>query len=600
MSDLRARLEASLSTTYRLERELGSGGMAVVYLAHDLRHKRRVALKVLRPEISAVIGPERFLREIETLANLTHPHILPLHDSGEANGLLYYVMPYVDGDSLRERLQREKQLPLDDALRIAREVADALSHAHGRGVIHRDIKPENILISGGHALVADFGIAAAIDVAADSRLTETGIAMGTPAYMSPEQALGKRTVDARTDIYALGCVLYEMLAGEPPFNGPTAQAMIARRLHEPIPSLRIIRDNVPLSIESALTKALARSPVDRFATAEHFAKALGKSGTAEPARGIVSRVGLRRIGYALSALALVAVVITFVSFVRSPEPAASLDDKLILVLPFRLVTDDSTLASHRQGSMELLTTKINATDVLRAVDPVQTLAALGSRRSGSEIGRTDARRLARQQGAASIVSGSIVVAQGRATVAVTFTEVANQRHGSVDVTGPVDSLNSLMDEIANKALLLAVGEREDRLQTLPTRSFPALKEYVAGVVAPTRAAGTPHFDQALRYDSTFALVALRLWDGATSTVDFGLPTEAFRLAFKARDKLSERDQDHLLALVGPRYPEESWVTERLQGIERALGPSERGELWVEKADWLFHQGGAIGMDKPLD
>ncbi|MGH7470969.1 MAG: serine/threonine-protein kinase, partial [Longimicrobiales bacterium] len=183
MTALRVRLEASLSATYRLERELGSGGMAVVYLAQDLRHKRRVALKVLRPEISALMGPERFLREIETLANLAHPHILPLHDSGNADGLLYYVMPYVEGESLRDRLVREKQLPFDDALHIAREVADALSHAHGRGVIHRDIKPENILLSGGHALVADFGIAAAIDVAGDSsRLTKTGFAVGTPAY----------------------------------------------------------------------------------------------------------------------------------------------------------------------------------------------------------------------------------------------------------------------------------------------------------------------------------------------------------------------------------------------------------------------------------
>jgi formylglycine-generating enzyme required for sulfatase activity/tRNA A-37 threonylcarbamoyl transferase component Bud32 len=275
MNDLYARLEASLSTAYRLERELGSGGMAVVYLAHDLRHKRRVALKVLRPEVSAVIGPARFLREIETLANLTHPHILPLHDSGEVEGLLYYVMPFVEGESLRDRLQREKQLPLDDALRIMRDVTDALHHAHGRGVIHRDIKPENILLSDGHALVADFGIAAAIDVAGDSsRLTRTGFAVGTPAYMSPEQALGERTIDARADIYALGCVLYEMLAGEPPFNGPTAQVVLARRLHEPVPSLRFIRELVPEAIDQAITKALARAPADRHASAGKFAEAL--------------------------------------------------------------------------------------------------------------------------------------------------------------------------------------------------------------------------------------------------------------------------------------------------------------------------------------
>jgi formylglycine-generating enzyme required for sulfatase activity len=322
MSDLRARLETSLSTNYRLERELGSGGMAVVYLAHDLRHKRRVALKVLRPEISAVMGPERFLREIETLANLTHPHILPLHDSGEADGLLFYVMPYVEGESLRARLRREKQLPLDDALRIAREVADALSHAHARGVIHRDIKPENILLSGAHALVADFGIAAAIDVAGGSRLTQTGIAMGTPAYMSPEQALGERAIDARTDVYALGCVLYEMLAGEVPFGAPTAQAMLGRRLHEPAPSLRRAREQVPAALDQAVSKALATQAADRFATAERLLEALKESHSdALPASRIIDR----RFGRRAAAVAAVAVLALamFVVWNRTAGSSAS-------------------------------------------------------------------------------------------------------------------------------------------------------------------------------------------------------------------------------------------------------------------------------------
>src|SRR5437667_3304498 len=223
------QLQAALADRYALERELGHGGMATVFLARDLRHGRLVAIKVLRPEIAAALGPERFLREIELAARLTHPHILPLHDSGTAQGSLYYVMPYVEGETLRERVEREGQLPLEQAVQIAREVADALSHAHSRDVVHRDIKPENILLEAGHAVVSDFGIARAITAAAGGNLTATGVAIGTPAYMSPEQASGQSQIDGRTDIYALGCMLYEMLAGDPPFLASTPRAVLARQ-----------------------------------------------------------------------------------------------------------------------------------------------------------------------------------------------------------------------------------------------------------------------------------------------------------------------------------------------------------------------------------
>ena len=235
MTDSLDRLRAALSDRYTVERELGRGGTATVWLATDLRHDRPVALKVLNPELAAAVGPERFLHEIRTTARLTHPHILPLLDSGEADGFLYCAMPYVAGESLRARLEKEKQLPLDGALRIAREVADALSYAHAQGVVHRDIKPENILLESGHAVVADFGIARAIDVAGGTRLTETGIALGTPAYMSPEQASGDRDLDGRSDLYSLGCVLYELLAGVPPFSGPTAESLLHQHvLAEPL------------------------------------------------------------------------------------------------------------------------------------------------------------------------------------------------------------------------------------------------------------------------------------------------------------------------------------------------------------------------------
>jgi Tol biopolymer transport system component len=291
MTDTPDRLTKALKGRYRIERELGHGGMATAYLAHDRKHDRPVALKVLRPELAAALGPERFLREITTTASLRHPHILPLYDSGEAGGFLYYVMPYVAGGTLRDRLDREQQLPLDDVLEITREVADALTFAHAHDVIHRDIKPENILLESGHAVVADFGIAKAVSVAGGETLTDTGIAVGTPAYMSPEQAAGAKYLDGRSDLYSLGCVVYELLAGEPPFTGPTVQAILARRLTDPVRPLRTVRSSVPVGVEQAIERALAKVPADRFATVTQFAEALSRPGGAvTPPRRIRPRV----------------------------------------------------------------------------------------------------------------------------------------------------------------------------------------------------------------------------------------------------------------------------------------------------------------------
>jgi dienelactone hydrolase len=278
-----ARLAVTLADRYAIERELGRGGMAVVYLATDRKLGRPVALKVLRPELAASIGSERFVREIEIAAGLTHPHILPLHDCGDADGLLYYTMPYLEGESLRNRLSRELQLPLDDAIRIARETANALAYAHEQGVVHRDIKPENILLQDGHALVADFGIARAVSAAGSETLTETGLAIGTPMYMSPEQGAGQSVIDGRSDIYSLGCVLYEMLSGETPYLGNTPQAVIAKKLSEPVPHVSVVRETVPPVVEDALVKALAKMPVDRFPTARDFSQALATPTPIPPA-----------------------------------------------------------------------------------------------------------------------------------------------------------------------------------------------------------------------------------------------------------------------------------------------------------------------------
>src|SRR2546426_4445131 len=329
-------MQAALAGHYTIERELGRGGMATVYLARDLKHHRRVALKVLKPELAAALGPDRFLREIEIAAGLAHPHILPLYDSGEAGGFLYYVMPYVEGESLRDRLMREKQLPVGDALQLAREVADALSYAHCHDVIHRDVKPENILLEAGHAVVADFGIARAITAAGGAQLTQTGIALGTPAYTSPEQAGGSKECDGRSDVYSLGCVLYEMLAGEPPFTGPTTESIVRQHLAAEAPSVTGVRGTVPEAVSNTIRRALAKAPVDRFATAAQFAEAVAAAGGAvAPARAatrrprrwqVVTAAGVAAVGMAV-----------YLALARGRVPAGTRLEpsrKMLVVLPF--------------------------------------------------------------------------------------------------------------------------------------------------------------------------------------------------------------------------------------------------------------------------
>src|SRR5687767_14070843 len=274
MSTVAERLATALGDRYRIERELGQGGMATVYLAEDLKHKRKVALKVLKPELAAVLGADRFVQEITTTASLQHPHILPLFDSGTADGFLFYVMPFIEGETLRDKLNRETQLGVDEAVRIAREVADALDYAHSKGVIHRDIKPENILLANGRPMVADFGIALAVSAAAGGRMTETGLSLGTPHYMSPEQATAEKEISARSDVYSLASVLYEMLSGQPPHVGASAQQIIMKILTEEAEPVTKLRRSVPSNVAAALAKALEKLPADRFESAKAFSEAL--------------------------------------------------------------------------------------------------------------------------------------------------------------------------------------------------------------------------------------------------------------------------------------------------------------------------------------
>ena len=324
MSDPIVRLNAALEGRYEIERELGEGGMATVYLAKDLKHNRNVALKVLKPELAAVVGAERFLAEIEVTANLQHPHILPLHDSGETEGFLFYVMPYVEGDTLKDRLDREQQLPVADAVQIATDMAEALDYAHRQGVIHRDIKPANVLMLEGKPVISDFGIALAVGAAGGGRLTETGLSLGTPHYMSPEQATGDQNVGPQTDTYALGCVLYEMLVGEPPYTGPNAQAVLGQIITGEAVSATEKRASIPRNVDAAIRKALEKLPADRFTSAQEFARALGDPGFRH-GEEIAAAVGAARgqrtpLSMALGALALISMVGFGWSLLRTGPP----------------------------------------------------------------------------------------------------------------------------------------------------------------------------------------------------------------------------------------------------------------------------------------
>ncbi|MFV1987881.1 MAG: protein kinase [Gemmatimonadota bacterium] len=400
MPDAIKRLNAALEGRYRIESELGEGGMATVYLADDLKHERKVALKVLKPELAAVVGAERFLAEIKTTANLQHPHILPLYDSGSADGVLFYVMPLVQGESLRDRLAREKMLPVDETVRIVQQVAGALDFAHRQGIIHRDIKPENILLHDGEALLADFGISLAVSEAGGDRLTGTGLSVGTLQYMSPEQATAERDLDARSDVYALAAVTYEMLAGEPPVTGPTQRAMLAKLMTEPPTALRVVRDVVPPALDDAVMRALAKAPTDRFSSARLFAEALTApetaAGSAIPAAPATAARRNRTIAFAT--LAVVAVVGGFAA-VRSglvPWPLSGAGDadapaviRSIAVLPLDNYSGDPAQEYFAEGMTEELTSALATISELRVTSRGSAMQFRGrDRPSTPEIART--------------------------------------------------------------------------------------------------------------------------------------------------------------------------------------------------------------------
>ena len=427
MPDLLDSLREALADRYAVERELGRGGMATVFLAEDLKHHRSVAIKVLHAELTAALGAERFLREIEIAARLQHPHILPLYDSGAAAGFLYYVMPYVEGESLRDRLTREKQLPQDDALRIAAEVAGALAYAHSRGVVHRDIKPENIMLSGGTAVVTDFGIAHAVSAAGDERhLTQTGTIIGTPAYMSPEQSTGASEIDGRSDEYSLACVVYEMLVGEPPFTGPTAQAIIARHSLDMVSPPSIVRATIPDAVEGAILRALSKVPADRYPTTALFAEALNTPSAATGAhrRATLERAGRRPRGGVWRIASVVVVLAALAGYVaiRATRPgrgsvSGGLDPRHVAVLYFADESKAHALGYLADGLTEAL---------IDALRPAATLTVVSKNGVGPYRNSTvPLDSVARALGVGTIVQGGVDEAGGRYRVSVNLIDGAS-------------------------------------------------------------------------------------------------------------------------------------------------------------------------------
>ena len=525
-------LHDALADRYRIERELGRGGMAVVYLAHDLRHERPVALKVLHPELAQTLGTDRFLREIKLAARLQHPHIVSVHDSGEVRtaagpAYLWFTMPYIEGESLRDRLRRERQLPVEEAVRITREVALALDFAHRHGIIHRDVKPENILLVDAQALVADFGIGRAIDSAsADDGITNTGFAIGTPAYMSPEQAVGQRDIDGRTDVYSLGVVLYEMLAGEPPFGGPTAQAIIAKRMTGEVPSLRRLRPSVPEPLERVVLTALAPVPADRFPTPGQFAQALSVSGavvasstaTAASAGLAETRVApaprRRPVPSWLTFVLGLLVTATMGLFIwqRNRHPAEAAGTKMLAVLPFKNMgaPGDQYFAD---GLTEEITSRLAGVSDLGVVSRTSTDPYKGTSKGIRQIGQ--------ELGVGYILEGSVRWEKspgGGSRVRVTpqLIRVADDRHLWTDrydaELADVFQVQSNIAERVTSAMNLALDPSEKKtINERPTTNTEAYDYYLRGMEYRNRGPGQGNinnaremYQRAIGLDSTFA------------------------------------------------------------------------------------------------
>jgi eukaryotic-like serine/threonine-protein kinase len=533
------RLTAALADRYRIERELGQGGMATVYLAEDLKHDRKVAIKALRPELAAALGAERFLAEVKITARLDHPHILTLIDSGAADGTLFYVMPFVRGESLRTRLAREQQLGVDEALTITRQIASALDYAHRQGVIHRDIKPENILLHEGEAILTDFGIALAVSEAGGDRLTGTGLSLGTPSYMSPEQAAGDRHTDARSDIYALGVVTYEMLAGEPPMTGPSAQAIIAKLMTERPTSLRVLRETVPPAVDAAVMRALAKAPVDRFATAREFADALtsGVAVTSPPAlRASAGR--WKGLAWAAGLLLLVAAGLIWRRGV-SATAGHSGAIRSIAVLPLDNYSADSTQEYFAEGMTDELTSDLAMISQLRVTSRGSAMQFKGRNRPPTP-------EIAKALDVDAIVEGSVTRSGDRVRINAQLIDARADRHlwaetferKSSDVLALQAELASAIASAIN--VQLTPGERS-RLSGAPIVDPEAHDAYLKGRFFFNRPSdenlqkAIAQFEEAARLSPTFAPA----YSGLSDAYTWAAYNEGFIRATDAKPRAKE-------------------------------------------------------------
>ncbi|MEO5799608.1 MAG: protein kinase [Gemmatimonadales bacterium] len=513
MSDILERLRTALRETYAVERQVGEGGMATVFLAEDLKHHRQVAIKVLRPELAATLGAERFLREIEMAARLQHPHIVPVYDSGAADGLLYYVMPFVEGESLRDLLTRTTRVPLARAAVIVGEAASGLAYAHAQGIVHRDVKPENIMLSGGHAVVTDFGIARAVDASrADGNITGSGMAIGTPAYMSPEQATADK-VDARSDQYALACVFYEMVTGKQAFSGPSMQAMLTSMLTGPRPRLAAVMRETPAEVDLATQRALDTDPAKRFPSITAFAEAVAQESTGAAAATRESR-RWKRLAIVLPALVAVAAGLWVVFFAK-PAAIVVSGAETIAVMPFS--TSGAAAAGLGEGMVDLLSSNFEGVGGIHAIEPRTVLREWRRRVKNGDGAREDALAVGRSVKAASVLTGTVVATGNTARLTAELLDMQGKSLAQATLDGPSDSILILADRLALKVLQSIWRSKEPMPSAnssgIVSASMPAIRDYLKGEWFHRRGqwdSAQIAFEGAVAADSTFALAWYRL------------------------------------------------------------------------------------------
>jgi eukaryotic-like serine/threonine-protein kinase len=659
VDDHAVRASEVLADRYRITREIGRGGMATVYLARDVRHSRDVAVKVVRADLAAALGAARFLREIEIVAALRHPHIVPLYDSGETGGILYYVMPYEDGRSLRERLARDGRLGIDDAVLILRDVCDALAYAHRQGIVHRDIKPDNVLLSGRHAMVTDFGVAKALAAGVSPRqdhadvprgvaaITTAGVSLGTPTYMAPEQVAADPRIDHRADIYALGALAYELVAGRPPFQSDEPQLVLAAHLTEKPAPVSAYRPDVPPDLANLVMKCLEKRPVDRWQSADELVtrleRVLSASATsAAPQSDVGSAVATdprptrtrastrwRPLATALGATIAVASLAFAVSRARNPVATApGLDPGRIVVVPFRLSGVEASRASLAESVVDLLSAKLNGEGGPLAVDSRTAISAWNRVRAGQDGTADHARRVARMSGAAEALSGTIVgVSRDHVTLtANVIPAVGGAVLPVATATGHIDSLPALLDLVAVRLVARQAGVNERTLASLAGVPVPAIRAYLWGRAEHRKgqdAKAIRHFARAIDLDSTFALAALDL--AVASGQPLGLQarcpandclttffalgyrnpgpesehrrlSRAVQVAWRYREKLGPQDRPLVEALHGDSAAERNTAKAIIAKLQRAATAApERAETQYLLGALLLYQGLALEM-----